>query len=714
METAQSYPTAPMMPTGSLAELNKLCRRCKSVADIVSTLLPHIESWRMFDDIEFQHYACLRDIIEGVKADCHLCHLVAGQLHLAGASWVQDVFQNAEHGVQQDSLRLSNSITSFMRGSMTPDYNLRIEEDSDALKISKTVIDDVENTKTATSVLHGREHTIKLSISKMHSKNHPQSTIQAQLSRHIGSTEQLQMIRGWLAECADSMQHRDCNSDTILRKPTWLLDLGNDDTKNFRLVDGTSIVTPYAALSYSWGTVQQLQLVPGNLEEFKAGIRFEALSKVTQDAVIICRELSVRYLWVDALCIIQGLNGDFQSEAPRMQEVYARSCFTIVAASIKDNNQGFLTNRSLLFWSDCRLLTTEAGTSYGVRAPNFCGDDRFVPNTKDYPGSYHIDSRAWFFQERFLSPRSIFFGKRGIHWECRQGLACEHFPDIKSFHGQIWNSDYRPFKARYAEIRSDSENRAIWSYLLEAYTRTCLTYTKDRLLAISGVASVFGFGPQRQATYGLSVDDLISDLLWRFSDDEPNDSAFPLEQAPSWSWVKSNGRGICKSIAKDWTDNVYSAAVISRPADTGFTLSLEPPLTNKCLIIRGQLILCTVLDDGQLVSCTVSDDGRNAVNPQFAKPQTFKGEYHQDDNSEHTYLYCLLVRSQTTNKTTLNYGLVLAPVHNGREQFQRVGVFEETIYHWDYPHLPEPYLVEQSHPTRLWAPLTEEKDVSII
>jgi hypothetical protein len=142
---------------------------------------------------------------------------------------------------------------------------------------------------------------------------------------------------------------------------------------------------------------------------------------VSRDAIAVCRKLSIPFLWADALCIIQGEDGDFLTEAPRMQDVYAGSMLTIVAADSKVSTEAFLVDRNPLRWLECTFKGSNeslAGKRFEVYPPDFC-----IQNNT--PGVYHIDLRAWYFQERLMSPRSLFFGQKGIHWECRQGLACE-------------------------------------------------------------------------------------------------------------------------------------------------------------------------------------------------------------------------------------------------------------------------------------------------
>jgi hypothetical protein len=48
------------------------------------------------------------------------------------------------------------------------------------------------------------------------------------------------------------------------------------------------------------------------------GIPRNNLLKTFQDVVIITRKLSIRYLWIDSLCIIQQDQSDRETEAAKM------------------------------------------------------------------------------------------------------------------------------------------------------------------------------------------------------------------------------------------------------------------------------------------------------------------------------------------------------------------------------------------------------------
>ncbi|KAE8309242.1 hypothetical protein BDV41DRAFT_567522 [Aspergillus transmontanensis] len=78
----------------------------------------------------------------------------------------------------------------------------------------------------------------------------------------------------------------------------------------------------YIALSYCWGSrteaEQQLKTTRDSLRRHMQGIPIEALPQTLLDALLVCRALGVQYLWVDALCIIQGDKSDWERESANM------------------------------------------------------------------------------------------------------------------------------------------------------------------------------------------------------------------------------------------------------------------------------------------------------------------------------------------------------------------------------------------------------------
>jgi hypothetical protein len=61
-----------------------------------------------------------------------------------------------------------------------------------------------------------------------------------------------------------------------------------------------------------------------------------------KDLITLSRELGIRYLWIDALCIIQDDETDWRKEAALMKDVYANAYLTVAASSIESPHEGFL------------------------------------------------------------------------------------------------------------------------------------------------------------------------------------------------------------------------------------------------------------------------------------------------------------------------------------------------------------------------------------
>ncbi|QKD61462.2 uncharacterized protein FOBCDRAFT_281095 [Fusarium oxysporum Fo47] len=66
------------------------------------------------------------------------------------------------------------------------------------------------------------------------------------------------------------------------------------------------------------------------------------LSEKEQPYKLVCRALGIRYLWVDALCIIQGDAGDWSQESFQMSKIYENSYLTLCIVQGDSCSSGFL------------------------------------------------------------------------------------------------------------------------------------------------------------------------------------------------------------------------------------------------------------------------------------------------------------------------------------------------------------------------------------
>lgn len=88
-----------------------------------------------------------------------------------------------------------------------------------------------------------------------------------------------------------------------------------------------------------------------------------------------------------------------------------------------------------------------------------------------------LSSRAWALQERQLAPRNLHFGVSDIIWECRTKCASETFPEAlpKSL------SHHETFILIH-EIGKP------WEEIAFLYSSASLTYRRDKLAALAGIA----------------------------------------------------------------------------------------------------------------------------------------------------------------------------------------------------------------------------------
>ncbi|KAK4556980.1 hypothetical protein LTR86_005961 [Recurvomyces mirabilis] len=166
--------------------------------------------------------------------------------------------------------------------------------------------------------------------------------------------------RRWIAKC--SREHMRCKrvSQSQPKRLLELLDLTNE-MSDIRLVS-SNIIAPdaqYVALSYCWGKDEPLKTDRTNIWQHQDRIEFAKLARTHQDAVKLVRKLGIRYLWIDALCIVQDDPGEWTAEAARMGKIFHGAAFDLVVARASSATEGFLQPRQTTVWRECRLPEKE-------------------------------------------------------------------------------------------------------------------------------------------------------------------------------------------------------------------------------------------------------------------------------------------------------------------------------------------------------------------
>lgn len=151
--------------------------------------------------------------------------------------------------------------------------------------------------------------------------------------RPRGSDEEvLSRLRQWVDKRLEEVpQWSDAAEEKPL--PTRTLDLGEAKTwdANLCLAETGGQHGHYVALSYCWGGYKDFCLLRENYAERLRQIKYDQLPPVFAHAVKVTRGLGIRYLWIDALCIIQEDKGDWSREAACMSDV-CKSCLAVPIA----------------------------------------------------------------------------------------------------------------------------------------------------------------------------------------------------------------------------------------------------------------------------------------------------------------------------------------------------------------------------------------------
>jgi hypothetical protein len=303
----------------------------------------------------------------------------------------------------------------------------------------------------------------------------------------------------------------------------------------------------YAALSYVWGEPQPHSTCTAKLPTYLESLDVLLLPQTIKDAIVCTHNLKLRYLWADSLCILQDSDEDKQRELPQMCDIYRDAYVTIIAASSQKVSEGFLHDRK-------RPVETPL--------PFWCPDGRLGSisvdeDTSATPSNEPVNHRAWCFQERVLSPRTLVYASHTLQYQCQAAMndigdIWHYLPSTEL--GELRLPDMMMSRTPYTTLSNDDVRAllAAWEDVLRDYTQRAVSHPSDRLVAISGIAQLFQrwWGSSNRYIAGLWERNLSTDFLWYRS--RPSNGRLITGQylAPSWSWAATIGRVVAGSDRK--------------------------------------------------------------------------------------------------------------------------------------------------------------------
>jgi hypothetical protein len=475
----------------------------------------------------------------------------------------------------------------------------------------------------------------------------------------------------------------------------------------------------YVALSHVWGAAKGLpKTTEKTVQSHKKGVPLAALPRALQEAVVLTRALGFRWLWIDALCLVQDDDHSKIEESMTMDEIFGNAFLTIAATSAGDSsNEPLFPTQTPPFkiqatdnkGSAFKIYVREQPDHYSFKAPF---DEGAHMNDWELPFNLSEDAtqdtpllkRAWAFTERLLSPRILHFTKSEMILECREGYQCEcgritdptfdsrATDSIKQeFARVVYETGRRPsFDGSLDELmngvdvvtsqlasttltngaknisRGREETLQLWSYIITEFTARNMTCDSDRLLAMANIANQLSPALHSGYVAGQWTFSTMG-LLWY-----PNDSTrcrrskpHSGHNVPSWSWASIGG----SPIFFDTTSAMDLACRVSFASSEGDVASWSPLSGNTLELSAAMATEVTFNTKGSTENtyCQLSKNGVVVeFTPDMIPPQG------DDSLRNGEKLVCILV-SMTYRSSII--GLVLQR-SNTSNVYRRVGRLE--------------------------------------
>jgi hypothetical protein len=486
--------------------------------------------------------------------------------------------------------------------------------------------------------------------------------------------------------------HPECSSAKQDHLPTRLLSVKDNVVK---LCETSTLprTTKFATLSYSWGNEDSLKLLQSNVKSFQRCLPYAKLGKTYTDAIKATQELGISYLWIDALCIIQDSPKDWSHEAPLMSTVYGNSFLNIAASGGENPNAGLFFAREV---RDVKAVRVHMDN----RTPQSMHTILLPIKWTCVTGI--LGSRAWTFQERFLAHRSLHYTQSQVFWECKtQRLASESSPSGVSERFLENSGQDHSLRRKPAKLWEAQE---LWHNIVGIYSRGRLTYGRDKLVALSGVAdwfddtikylpalrtrgvhqtasSVSGKSyPYGDYLAGIQLSNLPKSLCWKLDTSGENDNLpkFPASCiAPSWSWASQNWpvtflQHDIKAYPNGPRDEPYIKFI---QAKLSFTTTSGEVFQGGDHV-QSMQIKCRRLLRGDWDSKLVNTHGLSALGEQMM-PNEGLASISWDNGDEKETVAYLLPTYKNVRKYAFLYGIMIKPAFDasGKLCWRRVGHF---------------------------------------
>ncbi|KKP06484.1 hypothetical protein THAR02_01442 [Trichoderma harzianum] len=425
----------------------------------------------------------------------------------------------------------------------------------------------------------------------------------------------------WFSHC---LEHDEaCELPNKEFMPKLLIDVGSEDDAIGPFLYKPTEVTPYACLSYCWGpdTKGILRTTAGNLEAHYESIPWSRIPLGIKDAIIVCRGLKIRSLWVDSLCIIHDDSVDWHVDVAELNRIYLYSRLLIAALEPATCTSRFLGPQKFAhpawqsrFTADTPRNQTQPPLEIFVRP---CIGKRV--EYKEDLSRTSLDKRGCLFRKVYYQP---------------VGLLPDPQPAWHSWH-QSDRYDYRRSGPGYP--RNPYKR---WRDIVVEYTKHGLILRKDKLNAVSGLAMLSreslpdnpqyqGYGHPEEYLAGLWRGEFHYDLAWMVKSPIAEQGIAEKSSIPSWSWASVNAPVTYKfdDPVETWKHTPY---LIERVEVKSVTCLREVANDETSNVVSGEAILtglvshvklAVMLDSGGMAKAYVRSANLRSCKVKLDRPR---------------------------------------------------------------------------------------------
>ncbi|KAF2262135.1 HET-domain-containing protein [Lojkania enalia] len=630
---------------------------------------------------------------------CHLCRLIRQRLIYHGDENIE-ALRNATSGIFLEAtlehILVESPLPRNGRAVLWPRYELGDEDENG---------NDNDAASLLTEAVDLGQHGIN------------------SLQSEQGLNTLASIARNWILHCLAS--HETCQlpfsavsltSPSSLGKrmkpflPTRVIDLGTRSeplTPRLLVSGAEQCRADYFALSYSWGVgTHSAKTTLANLAERQQRIDMSTLPKTIQEAIIFTKRVGiVRYLWVDAICIIQidekdPIEGerthklDWAIESQNFGEYYHNALCTLAATGSSCSTQGLFLNRPGLDYSVqvCKFLRyNPSGNRLVMKIEP--EDPTWSKTTSHAP----LLRRGWAMQERAMSMRILHFARDIVFWECNEIKASESSPRALPEESTLTLGEGLMKLSSLIQCIENNNHMTEWLEFATSYSRCQFSYFSDKLSALSGLAHRMQSLTDLKYSAGVWEGNVHDGIVWYsqwMRPIPPYNKIHKAYIAPSWSWasipVASTPRFILpfKFKGSDFGTDfgwVSPLKIIDLQTEV-IGKDSTGPVRNGRLRANGLLTHIDLQDYNQVTPSSKKPLNAIDLSPKgLHQPSDdlflYLDIFHEELSANTSMVPCLLVAEEhdpeSGNRRIKSAAIALRPTgrtHNGVDEYIRIGL----------------------------------------